>query len=82
MVAGPAMREATDSLDAMAKDLTSEFISLSVRAGEVPEPPEPLTEPSDMLAVESPCHPWEPVKIADGWIAPLHCLVCGNPYVV
>jgi len=35
-----------------------------------------------MLIVESPCHPWEPVKIpqqrADS--GPLYCLVCGETY--
>ncbi len=44
--------------------------------------PTPLTEPDDMLIVESPCHPWEPVKVpserADS--GPLYCLVCGDTY--
>jgi len=44
--------------------------------------PTPLHEPNDMLIIESPCHPWEPVKVpqqrADS--GPLHCLVCGATY--
>lgn len=44
--------------------------------------PTPLVEPDDMLIVEPPCHPWEPVKVpqerADS--GPLHCLVCGESY--
>lgn len=45
-------------------------------------PPRPLIEPDDMTAVASPCHPYEPVKVLDDWDQPLHCLVCGEPYVV
>lgn len=44
--------------------------------------PTPLHEPNDMVIIESPCHPWEPVKVpqqrADS--GPLHCLVCGGTY--
>lgn len=44
--------------------------------------PTALHEPNDMIIVEPPCHPWEPVKVpeerADS--APLHCLVCGQSY--
>jgi hypothetical protein len=44
--------------------------------------PAPLVEPDDMLAIEPPCHPWEPVKVpqerADS--GPVFCLVCGESY--
>jgi hypothetical protein len=44
--------------------------------------PTPLTEPDDMLIIESPCHTWEPVKVpqerADS--GPLFCLVCGESF--
>jgi endogenous inhibitor of DNA gyrase (YacG/DUF329 family) len=44
--------------------------------------PTALHEPNDMLIVEPPCHPWEPVKVpqkrAD--CGPLHCLVCGDEF--
>jgi endogenous inhibitor of DNA gyrase (YacG/DUF329 family) len=44
--------------------------------------PTALSEPNDMLIIEPPCHPWEPVKAPqeradDG---PLYCLVCGESY--
>lgn len=45
-------------------------------------PPPPLDEADDMIAVASPCHPYEPVKIADGWSHPIHCLICGAAFVV
>jgi hypothetical protein len=44
--------------------------------------PTPLHELNDMIIIEPPCHPWEPVKVseerADG--GPLYCLVCGETY--
>jgi len=44
--------------------------------------PTALHEPNDMLIVEPPCHPWEPVKVpqerADS--GSLHCLLCGETY--
>ncbi|MCF6390893.1 phage terminase large subunit family protein [Mycobacterium sp. MBM] len=44
--------------------------------------PRVLFEPDDMIIIEPPCHPWEPVKVpeerADS--GPLFCLVCGEIY--
>lgn len=44
--------------------------------------PTPLIEPNDMLIIEPPCHPWEPVKVPDDRAdsGPLFCLVCGGEY--
>lgn len=42
--------------------------------------PAPLTEPDDMVIVEPPCHPNEPVKVPDTATERVHCLVCGNPF--
>lgn len=41
---------------------------------------EPLHEPDDMVIVEPPCHPEEPVKVPDDAQAPFHCLDCGTPF--
>ena len=47
-------------------------------------PPAPTTlhERNDMIIVEPPCHPWEPVKVpqerADS--GALYCLVCGEGF--
>lgn len=42
--------------------------------------PDPLVEPDDMTAIQSPCHPWEPIKVPDD-ANPLHyCLVCGAAF--
>ncbi|TDZ93892.1 hypothetical protein [Mycobacteroides salmoniphilum] len=44
--------------------------------------PTPLIEPDDMIIVEPPCHPWEPVKVPEerADTGPIHCLVCGETY--
>ena len=47
-----------------------------------PEPPAPLHEPTDMILVEPPCHPWEPLKILDDWGKPIHCVICGAAFAV
>ncbi len=59
----------------------SDFISVSV--DHTPEPrPRPLREPADMVMVEPPCHPFEPLKVQEGWGSDLHCLICGTPFSV
>ncbi len=41
---------------------------------------EPLHEPDDMVIVEPPCHPNEPLKIPEQDSASVHCLVCGSQF--
>lgn len=53
---------------------------LSFEPGDLPDHPASLREPNDMLEVQSPCHPWEPVKVPDQWGLPLFCLICGTAY--
>lgn len=45
-------------------------------------PPHPIapSEPTDMWEVKSPCHPLEPLKIAEDWNEAVHCLVCGAEF--
>ena len=74
------------AMDAINDEMTRAFRgskNLTYTPGKNDAPaPTPLTEPDDMLIVESPCHPWEPVKVsqerADG--GPLFCLICGETY--
>ncbi|NEE03851.1 hypothetical protein [Phytoactinopolyspora halotolerans] len=42
--------------------------------------PEPLHEPDDMVIVEPPCHPNEPVKVPEDSTGHIHCLICGEPF--
>jgi hypothetical protein len=48
----------------------------------VPDHPEPLSEPDDMVIVASPCHGYEPVKVPAEHTGPLCCLVCGAAFAV
>lgn len=42
-----------------------------------------LIELDDMVIVEPPCHPNEPIKVPDDDVNhPLHCLVCGLTFAV
>lgn len=49
---------------------------------EIPGPPAPPAEPTDMVIISSPCHPWEPIKVLENWHTSLHCLVCGDPFAL
>ncbi len=42
--------------------------------------PGQLTEPDDMVIVEPPCHPNEPLKVPEEATAQVYCLVCGAPF--
>ena len=41
---------------------------------------EPLHEPDDMVIVEPPCHPNEPLKVPDDATILMHCLICGSEF--
>jgi endogenous inhibitor of DNA gyrase (YacG/DUF329 family) len=73
-------RELKPSVDRLNQKSGS-LVSMEV---EVPQtaPPSPLFEPDDMVAVEPPCHPEEPIKVIEGWQGELHCLVCGDRFVL
>lgn len=44
------------------------------------EIPDPLTEPDDMVMVEPPCHPNEPLKVPEEATDRIYCLVCGSAF--
>lgn len=71
-----------DELKAMSRRIKSPLIDVKFKPGPPPPAPPPLEEPSDMVIVEPPCHPYEPMKVMESWDEPLHCLVCGNPFRV
>lgn len=80
---GPIARAMGDALeDAIGHQRSDSFIRMDVKRGDVPEPPAALSESNDMTIVQSPCHPWEPVKVEETWTEPLHCLLCGDKYAV
>jgi hypothetical protein len=81
IAAGPAGRMAADELKDALKPLEAGPITIKASLDyKEPEPPSALHEPADMTLVEPPCHPWEPLKIAEDWREPIHCLVCGDAF--
>lgn len=42
--------------------------------------PDPLVEPDDMVIVEPPCHPDEPLKVPAESTGQVHCLICGDEF--
>jgi hypothetical protein len=81
-----ALREATPELEQMLRDALKPLNKSGVIRADVKSepinPPPPLFEPEDMVAVASPCHPYEPVKISEDWRDPLYCLVCGEAFTL
>ncbi len=74
-----------DELDDVARAINRQggLIRMSVpRGGRPAVRPPSLSEPNDMVAVVSPCHPFEPIKVIEGWHEALHCLVCGVQFAL
>lgn len=85
-VAAPAIDDmVNDMLDEARKPLRSRKFITVKRTGrfcfDVPAP-QPLTEPNDMVIVESPCHPNEPVKVPEEATSQVYCLICGASFAV
>lgn len=80
---GPIARAMGDALESIVGHQGSDsFVKIELKRGDVPEPPAALHEPNDMSIVQSPCHPWEPVKVLETWSDALYCLLCGERYAV
>lgn len=81
--AGPALDQAVQ--DAM-NDAFRGIKGVSFRSNrdftlDIPTP-EPLIEPDDMVIVEPPCHPHEPIKVPEAVLGRIYCLICGAPFAV
>lgn len=59
----------------------SGLIQMDVRLPPL-ERPDALAEIDDMVRVDFPCHPTEPVKLDDAWESDVACLVCGIRYPI
>jgi hypothetical protein len=70
------------AMDAVNDEMKKAFGKDYTPGKSIAPAPTPLHESTDMIIIESPCHPWEPVKVpqqrADS--APLYCLVCGDEF--
>jgi ribosomal protein S27E len=83
-IAMPAMDQMVNDLldDALKPLRNSKFIKVE-RTGQYSSDlatPDPLIEPDDMVIVEPPCHPHEPVKVPDAATSRVHCLICGAAF--
>lgn len=82
LVMPEAMRQITDALDGAFKASKHvRFKRSSSGNGDLPVP-DVLHDPDDMVIVEPPCHPSEPVKVPDSATSRVYCLICGEPYSV
>lgn len=73
----------TDVFNAEMKKATRNSKYIKFTPGKNTQPaPTPLVEPDDMLMIESPCHPWEPVKLPQERVdsGPVFCLVCRESF--
>lgn len=84
--AAPAIDDyINDALDDMFKGIKSNKFVKVERTGRFTSDtpaPEPLHEENDMVIVESPCHPNEPLKVPETVTDRVHCLICGSPFAV
>lgn len=68
-----AMTDAFKGIKGMKFELNSSF-SLDI------ETPDSLIEPDDMVIVEPPCHPNEPLKVPEASTERVFCLICGAQF--
>lgn len=80
-IAGPVLRDIIDEFNRDARRNAGGFLSMSM-SYKADEPRSALHETGDMITVEPPCHPFEPIKVDGAWTEPLHCLVCGQPFAL
>ena len=78
-VLGPQLRRMKDNLESGNRRSGMIRIDMSVPSFSRPEP---LTEPDDMVRVDVPCHPEEPIKVDEEWDREVACLACGIRYPI
>ncbi len=76
---GPQLRRMKNGLE--RGNHRSKRISFEM-SGSAFSRPEPLVELDDMVPVDMPCHPEEPLKVDEDWEQEVACLVCGIRYPV
>ena len=76
---GPPLRSMKNNLE--RGNCRSKEINIEVSVPDL-SPPKSLTELDDMVRVDLPCHPEEPLKVDEVWEQEVACLVCGIQYPV
>ncbi|MDX3662886.1 hypothetical protein PV646_36780 [Streptomyces sp. ID05-26A] len=79
---GVAMEQIGEELRDTLGSSRSRGFKLKVSGFEAPSAQSPPHDPDDMIMVEPPCHPFEPLKVSDEWSETLHCLICGRVFRV
>ncbi|MHB1004925.1 MAG: hypothetical protein ACYC3S_04690 [Chloroflexota bacterium] len=74
---GPALRRFARGIRHINKQ--GGFVHLRTEVPSVSRP-DALIEPDDMVRVDFPCHPEEPLKVDATWEGELACLACGIHY--
>lgn len=78
-----ALKQLDEELPGLFRSMSNKHMTIKQTGHlDVPDVPDPLVEPDDMVIVVSPCHPYEPVKVPEDQSGPLHCLVCGDAYAI
>jgi hypothetical protein len=78
-----ALQTLDDELASAFKGMNSKHVKFKKTGHlDIPDEPDPLTEPDDMVIVASPCHGWEPVKVPEDTTSPLYCLICGQAFAL
>lgn len=75
--AGPAA--VADEVNEVLSESSESFGLLKYTPSNPPSAPgEMPPEPNDMRRVDFGCHPEDPLKVAEEWNEPIHCLICGS----
>ncbi len=78
-VLGPQLRDLQDTIEGINR--SGGFLRIETELT-APGRPVALTEADDMVRIDLPCHPEEPLKVDDAWDGEVACLVCGIHYPV
>ena len=78
-VLGPQLRRFKSGME--SRNRRSRGIRFDVSLPSLPQP-ESLMKPDDMVRIDVPCHPEEPLKVDEEWEQEVSCLVCGIRYPV
>jgi ribosomal protein S27E len=80
-LAGPEMEQAVaDAISDVFKGMKGITFKPNSSFSLDIEPTDPLHEPDDMVIVEPPCHPNEPLKVPEDATGHVHCLICGTEF--
>lgn len=78
--AGQIQELAVEEMREATRGIRGGLFAFKVTTGETAPAPDPIVEPDDMVIIEPPCHPWEPLKVPEDGRSRFYCLVCGEVF--